>query len=58
MTKLLFVVIILIAIVALFARSPRARQALWTAFVLLGVYAVLKVTGVIEALAPARDGVF
>ena len=46
-----------VALVAFVTRAPRVRRALWVTLWLLGAYAVLKVTGVIEALAPARDGV-
>jgi hypothetical protein len=58
MTKLLFFLVVILAIAALIARSPRAKGVLWATFVLLAIYAILKATGVIEALAPARDGVF
>ncbi len=58
MTRFLFILVVLIAVVALFASSPRSRHVSWAVFVALAVYAVLKATGVIEALAPDRDGVF
>ncbi|MBP7242256.1 hypothetical protein [Amaricoccus sp.] len=40
--------------VAWLTRSTRARQAVWTILVVLAVYAVLKLTGVIEDIAPSR----
>ena len=39
-------------------RSPRARRVLHVVLGVLALYAVLKLTGVIEAIAPDRDGVF
>jgi len=49
---------IALAIIALLTRRRRIRLALWLLLGILGTYAVLKATGVIEAIAPARDGVF
>lgn len=49
---------IALAIIALLTRRRRVRLALWLLLGALGTYAVLKATGVIEAIAPARDGVF
>lgn len=57
MLRILFLAVIALAVVAIFTRSPRARRVLWALFGLLAVYAALKATGVIEAIAPARDGV-
>ncbi len=58
MTRLVILAAVAGAILALFVRSRRARLILWGLLVALAVYAVLKGTGVIEALAPDRDGVF
>lgn len=49
----------LVAAVALLAVATRARpvwRALWILLALVALYAALKLTGVIDALAPARDG--
>ena len=37
-------------------RSPRVRRVLHVVLAVLAVYAVLKLTGVIEAIAPDRMG--
>ncbi len=58
MLRFLFVFMLLVAVAALFARAPRARRVLWTILALIALYGVLKATGAIEAIAPARDGVF
>ena len=58
MTRFLFFFVMLAAVAALIARSPRAKRVLWAAFVLLAVYALLKATGLIEALAPERTDWF
>ncbi len=58
MFRFILLFVIGLAIVGWLTRMPGVRRALWVALVLLGIYAVLKATGVIEALAPARNGVF
>lgn len=58
MLRLLFLALTLGAIVAAITRSPRLKRALWAAVLLLAFYGLLKATGVVEALAPARDGIF
>ena len=58
MTRFFIFVILACAIVALFARSQRARRILWGIALALAAYAVLKALGVIEMLAPDRTGVF
>jgi hypothetical protein len=42
---------------ALITRRPGTRRVLWVLAGLVILYAVLKLTGVIEALAPGRLGV-
>ena len=51
---------VLIALACLIVLLPRAarRRGLFAACALILLYAVLKLTGVIEAIAPSRDGVF
>jgi hypothetical protein len=58
MLRILFFIGLVLGIAAFFARSRRARVAFWAVAALVLVYAVLKLTGVIEALAPDRTGVF
>jgi uncharacterized membrane protein YccC len=45
-------------LVSFLTRSPRMRRGLQIVLAVLAVYAILKMTGVIEAIAPDRDGVF
>lgn len=52
---LLFVVLLAVAVVT---RSRRARRALWVLGGLAVLYTLLKLTGVIEAIAPDRAGVY
>jgi hypothetical protein len=49
---------VIAVIAALLTRNPRARRAIWALLVLVAAYGVLKATGVIEAIAPDRNGVF
>jgi hypothetical protein len=56
--KYLVALIALGFLVGFIARSSRMRRALHILLAVLAVYAILKITGVIEALAPERDGVF
>jgi hypothetical protein len=56
--RYLVVAVALAILVALIARRPGARRALTALLVVLVLYAVLKMTGVIEMIAPGRDGVY
>ena len=56
--KYLLTLVLIVALVAFVTRLPSVRRALLIVLGLLACYALLKMTGVIEALAPARDGVF
>ena len=56
--KYLVALIALGFLVGFITRSSRMRRALHILLAVLAVYAILKITGVIEALAPERDGVF
>lgn len=58
MLRLFLLAIVIVAIAALFLRAPRLRLALLCLLALMVLYAVLKLTGVIEAMAPDRIGVF
>lgn len=57
MAKVVLIAFALLAATAALTRAPRARRALWIAVCIIVAYGVLKATGIIEALAPARDGV-
>ncbi len=54
MLRFIVLAVVLLAVFAWLTRSARARQAIWTILILLALYAVLKATGVIEAIAPTR----
>lgn len=54
--RIIVLALVVLGVFAWLTRSPRARQAIWTMLVVIAVYAVLKATGVIEAIAPNRDG--
>lgn len=58
MTRIFFLLVVAAAVVSLFVRSPMLRHGVRAAFVLLVVYAILKATGIVDAVFPARDGVF
>jgi hypothetical protein len=55
--KYLLTLAVVVGFVAVVTRLPSVRRALLILLGLLALYAVLKMTGVIEALAPDRDGV-
>jgi hypothetical protein len=56
--RFVFLVLIALGLVAVVTRSPLARRTLWVLLGLMVLYAILKLTGVIEAIAPSRTGVF
>ncbi len=58
MLRYLGLVVAALVVVVLLTRSPLARRALWIVGGLAILYTILKLTGVIEAMAPDRDGVF
>ncbi len=58
MLRLLFLGLVLGAIFAAITRKPRLKRVLWAAVLVIAAYGLLKATGVVEAIAPARDGVF
>jgi hypothetical protein len=47
-----------VALVALATRAPATRRVLLVVLAAIMLYAVLKLTGVVDALAPDRMGVF
>jgi hypothetical protein len=47
-----------LALVAIVTGALPVRRTLTVVFVLMALYAFLKMTGVIEAIAPGRNGVF
>ena len=55
--RYLVVAATLVILLALIARRPGARRALNALLVVLALYAVLKMTGVFEMIAPFRSGV-
>ena len=50
--------VLAVALVALVTRAPAARRLLYVILAAALLYAVLKLTGVVDALAPSRTGVF
>jgi len=58
MLRILLLVVALLLLVALMTRADTLRRALYVILGAMALYAVLKATGVIEALAPDRIGVF
>jgi hypothetical protein len=58
MLRILIVIVIILAIVAFVTRAPGLRRALIAICVAAVIYTILKLTGVIEAMAPDRIGVF
>ncbi len=58
MLRLLFLGLVLGAIFAAITRNPQLKRALWVAALVVAAYGLMKATGVVEAIAPARDGVF
>lgn len=58
MLRILFLVVALLLLVALLTRADTLRRALYVILGAMALYAVLKTTGVIEAWAPDRIGVF
>ncbi len=56
--KYLLTLVLVVGFVAVVTRLPSVRRALLVLLGLLAFYAVLKMTGVVEAIAPSRDGVF
>jgi hypothetical protein len=58
MLRYLAAIIVALALVALVTRAPGPRRVLFAILGLVVLYAVLKLTGVVDALAPSRTGVF
>lgn len=56
--KIVLTLIALLLLVSFLTRLPAVRRTLLVLLGLLAVYAVLKMTGVIEAIAPDQTGVF
>ena len=56
--KYLLTLVLVVGFVAVVTRLPSVRRALLVLLGLLAFYAVLKMAGVVEAIAPSRDGVF
>lgn len=57
MLRIILLITALAAVVALLTRSQVVLRVIYAVCALLAIYAVLKVTGVIEMIAPDRDGV-
>jgi hypothetical protein len=58
MLRYVTVLVIVLLVVAMITRSRNIQRALWVVAGVAVVYTILKLTGVIEAIAPDRDGVF
>jgi hypothetical protein len=56
MIRLLFLFAAVFALIALITRTPGMRRTFYAFLAFLIVYAILKVTGVIDAWAPDRLG--
>lgn len=58
MLRFILLFVVALAIVAILTRGPAVWRALWVLLAIIGVYVILKATGVIDGLAPSRIGVF
>jgi hypothetical protein len=58
MLRFIFLVALVSLVVAMITRSRSANRIFWTLLGVSVVYTLLKLSGVIEALAPDRTGVF
>jgi hypothetical protein len=58
MLRLLVIVVVLLAVIALLTRAPTPRRILFALAAFAVIYTILKLTGVIDAMAPDRIGVF
>lgn len=58
MLRFIFVFAALVAVVALITRKPGPRRVLYVTMGLMVVYTLLKLTGVVDEMAPARFGGF
>lgn len=55
--KIVVTLAALLVLASFLTRLPSVRRALRILLAILVVYAILKLTGVIEAIAPSRSGV-
>jgi len=58
MLRFAFLLVLAIALVAVITRAPGPRRVLFVVLGLMVVYTILKLTGVIDEMAPSRTGVF
>ncbi len=58
MLRILFFLVALLLLLALLLRADALRRALYVILGVMVAYAVLKTTGIIDAWAPDRIGVF
>jgi hypothetical protein len=58
MVRFLILVALVSLVVAMITRSRSANLVFWTMLGIAVLYTLLKLTGVIEAIAPDRNGVF
>ena len=56
MLRLVILATCILAAITFFTRSPRGQRALSVIVGLMILYVVLKLTGVIDAIEPARSG--
>lgn len=55
MLRILFAVFVVLVAAAVLTRSPRIKRIVWALVGVVVLYGVLKITGVIEAIAPSRN---
>jgi hypothetical protein len=58
MVRILILVALVSLVIAMITRSRSANLIFWTLLGIAVVYTLLKLSGVIEAIAPNRNGVF
>jgi hypothetical protein len=56
--RLFMLIVLVLVIYAAITRSRAVTRTLWVLFGLAVLYTILKLTGVVEAIAPSRSGVF
>ena len=56
--RYLAAIVLAVAMVALAIRAPAARRVLLVVLAVIVLYAVMKLTGIVDSLAPDRMGVY
>ena len=57
MLRFILLAFVALSLITLVTRNRTLRRAVYVSLALMALYAVLKLTGVIDALAPDRNGV-